>query len=710
MEPKYSCIESKNKSLVKITNEEGLVDYLIQEKNLILCLEAKKINSKIYCIKCINNYQLIWSNEYNQDICDSNCSNNSFFKNNWCYKCNDIINGNQGCNIEKGCNYDLIKNEVKCNECKEGYFNNFNICVKCDDIYKGGIKGCLNCNNNNGEIKCNQCKEEFIFFENNKTCLNLSEMVEPKQFINCKKLSLGKDNKYSCFDCYENYSLLKEDNKIKCVNNNYIISPNQNKFCNESINIGTKYNPKYSCDKCINNYIEKEKLKTFTKIIYYENNSSYCDDSTNNELLKNCSEAIRKVEDNNIIFNCSKCIENNKLVHYKNKDYMSCQYNNEDNKCMVNNCKICKKDNNYFCSECILNNYEVNLATGSCIKKMEKSPIISWKDIFRLMLKSEKEINGRIIFGPLIYLRGITIDDISTGHAFLVNLIFSIKYTLRNLEERINVPTICEVIDGVNKTCNDINIVEYECIGNRTFEDYLDSNKIILEDIKPIKNDNNFLERTNFEEIVSEFNLSEIENKINSSFSDKNLSEIVLFNIDNITNQTSFNYVFNFTIDGQLNKYLEPTILDSKLKLMEINKTFDCKFNIRENQKANLYCYLNLEGNENHKIFTFKTFEIKNRESSIYLSNLDEVKLIHEEKEIKEEEENKKNNYLAIILIIGIIILTIAVVLLVICIKKSFSKKIDKTKKNNEIKNEEITKKTFGEELNEKTTKRTMKD
>lgn len=64
------------------------------------------------------------------------------------------------------------------------------------------------------------------------------------------------------------------------------------------------------------------------------------------------------------------------------------------NICMVKDCKIC---NNYFCDKCKLEDYIVNNINGSCMKKIETVPAITWKDVFRLEMNSKKEINGRQI-------------------------------------------------------------------------------------------------------------------------------------------------------------------------------------------------------------------------------------------------------------------------------------------------------------------------
>ena len=82
-------------------------------------------------------------------------------------------------------------------------------------------------------------------------------------------------------------------------------------------------------------------------------------------------------------------------------------------------------------------------------------------------MNQHKEINGKEIEGPRLILRGLTNSQINTGHAILIYLIFKLYQPRnnRNLEEVIKVPTICEIIDSVNETNNEANIVEYDCIG-----------------------------------------------------------------------------------------------------------------------------------------------------------------------------------------------------------------------------------------------------
>ena len=55
----------------------------------------------------------------------------------------------------------------------------------------------------------------------------------------------------------------------------------------------------------------------------------------------------------------------------KEINYCEYEYANNPKKCLVTDCKTCKTGNNYFCSECESTKFEVNIATGQCVKKQK---------------------------------------------------------------------------------------------------------------------------------------------------------------------------------------------------------------------------------------------------------------------------------------------------------------------------------------------------
>ena len=291
---------------------------------------------------------------------------------------------------------------------------------------------------------------------------------------------------------------------------------------------------------------------------------------------------------------------------------------------------------------------------------------------------------------------GITADEITDGHAFLVTLTFKILYgdRLRNLEEKTDVKTICIIKHSVDRTNDGVNLVEYECIGNRTGKDYFSENITNLENIKIGDNNNNekdskneeFLRSSNFEEMISNVNCEEMKNKTLPLYTLDDLANTYSFKMEDIINQKSENYIFDINLNGKLNEDLPKNTIDAKLELKGItDRKADCQFNIEENKNANLNCKINLEGHEDIKEFSFKKLEIDNGNTSIYLNHLDEVKLIHEIN--KNEEKSKKKDYLKIILIIVAIILVSASIVVFIFIKKNIRNKVGNKMKTSTNKN-----------------------
>ena len=151
-------------------------------------------------------------------------------------------------------------------------------------------------------------------------------------------------------------------------------------------------------------------------------------------------------------------------------------------KCIVKNCKTCKYGNNYFCSQCLLDNYEVNSATGSCVKKLPKAPAISWKDIYRLSFNSTAQLNSQDLYGVSFYLRGISCSQFNTGHEFLIDLTFIILLNINNIEEtkEMKIPAYCQIVGHTDEVKYKVNLIDYYCFANRTGEDEIKENSIRL--------------------------------------------------------------------------------------------------------------------------------------------------------------------------------------------------------------------------------------
>jgi len=642
-----------------------------------------KRQNRFECIECDEGYQLAK---------DGNCHHCSEFGFAYCDKC--IKNKDN--------------NDLECIKCIDGYFlttNGYctkceapkvqgtqNKCIFCNNTEEGGLEGCELCSSDNGNIICQQCKKGFILSEDDKTCIKISGSSDLEQLTNCQKVSRNNSENYICTKCYENYNDLYDKNRKEkiCVNNEFLLTPKPNtlKYCKNSINMGTEDQPKHSCEKCIENDIltqeQREQGVTFTKITFPENETSYCDISSNYVVMENCSEARRIIdEEGNVLYNCTKCVDDNKYVYKVDLDLRICTYFFYSRYCMVKNCKTCKYGNNYFCSQCLLDNYEVNPASGSCVKKVPKAPAISWKDMFRLSLNSKTQLNSQDLYGFSIYLRGISSNHFPTGHAFLINLIFDVLYNrnLRNIEENdvesreMKIPTYCQIVEHTDEVKNKINLIDYFCFANRTGEDEIRESQIKLAKIELSHDDNKdnteFLENSNFEDMISELNLDELKDKNISSFTLKMFDNITVFEMDEVFDQKSENYTFDFIIYGKINKELEPDTIKTKFKLRRIKDAFaDCEFNIGENQTADLKCHADLEGYKENEVFKFKTIEFQYKESSIYLNRLNEINLIHEKK------EKKLNTLTIIIIVIAIILLILITIFIIILIRKLSKKKI----------------------------------
>lgn len=614
--------------------------------------------------------------------------------------------------------------------CVYGYVKLNNKCVYCHDVSKGGVKNCAVCQKdlNNSGIICKGCYINYILFRDNNTCIKREVGGMLDKFYSCSELK-SDNGKLVCTRCNEGFSLLKIGNEVKCLilpnlydpyfseyyynhyykdifksnyqnyynyqKNDYIynsqiyLSP-----CKEAINLGTEEYPLYSCNKCYNVYEESDILDYDLEHSHYKkiidqtiNNRSYCIDDLS--ILDNCSEAIFKILKGKKIYNCTKCRLNYELLYNKELDINYCALQQEESKhCLVDFCQMCTLNNNYFCSLCITSDYEVNKYTGACVKKTEFIPIVTWKDIYRLNMNDIKEINGQLITGPSLILRGITSSEINTRHAFLIYLTFKIKYDLRNLNEIIKIPAICEIKEETEETIDYANIVDFDCIGNTTIED--ENYKLI--NIEEDDNNSEIIINGNINEINKIINESDdLGNKITPNFTTLQIDNMLFFQInnDNITNIISSNSTFNFSLNGIINKQnIIPKINDSKcieniqIEMNKINNKANCSFCSDENLNARLSCNLSIIDNNNSKNFSFGTSEIKfeglNR--SVYIPELNKIQFYYKTKNYVEsidvEPKNKKknnsnNNKLVIILssVFSVIILGIITAILIYFLK-----------------------------------------
>ena len=283
-------------------------------------------------------------------------------------------------------------------------------------------------------------------------------------------------------------------------------------------------------------------------------------------------------------------------------------------------------------------------------------------------MNSEKVVNGQTIYGPSLRLRGITSSQINTRHAFFIYLTFKIKSSRnrRHLQEtEKTILAICEALNTLEESYNDVNIIDYECIGNATQDE--DFSNYQLEDIIEGENEG-LLKKSNLKELAKEMSNEDFLKKV-PEFTIVELLRYATFEINEIKNITSKNYLFDFKIEGKINKEISTKSIDSELELNEIKERAKCIFIIEEDKKANLKCNINIKNHKDKKIFTFKTLEINTDENDIYLARIDEILLINK------REEKKGIPILVIILIVagGLIVIS-AIITLIICLVRKKAK------------------------------------
>ena len=317
------------------------------------------------------------------------------------------------------------------------------------------------------------------------------------------------------------------------------------------------------------------------------------------------------------------------------------------------------------------------------MKKMENIPSIIWKDIYKFNINSQKEVNGKLIHGPKLYLRGETNSQINEGHAFIIYLIFKIikqpliKRNLPKFEDSIMIKTICEVSKEFEANKEENITVDYECIGEDkdiNLNNYLFDNIVVENDFS-----------SNLKNLILDKNLSQL-----------NIGPTLEFTMDTIKNQTSNDYNFDFSINGKIDdSNIKDLEIIHKFKMNEINEPSYCSLKIERQNFANLNCVLNVKAYKKMKYFTFNTTKIEyNNEFNISFINLNKVFLIN---------KFKSNN---IGLIIGLIIEAILIIFCILVLiyiifncKKKSNKKPKNLSSSNKEKKYSITSINEGEKI-----------
>ena len=272
-------------------------------------------------------------------------------------------------------------------------------------------------------------------------------------------------------------------------------------------------------------------------------------------------------------------------------------------------------------------------------------------------MNDEKVINNKVIKGPSLRMKGFTSSQINTGHAFIVYLTFKIKETMRNLEENektITMPAICEVVDGVDASTDDINMVEYVCIGNSTKNE--DMSKYKLDNIEEKKEESKSgeiveseIKSTNLNELmssISEEKLENLETKTESEFTYEELYKIVTFTLnEEIDNIKANNFTFNINLEGILSKDINPVTIEKEFDIVEIDDKANCKFEVESNKKnAKLTCDLDVSNHKDIKTFSFKTSQVNTEKNEIYLSKINDITLTNSVEEKKEDPKSESGS------------------------------------------------------------------
>ena len=452
-------------------------------------------------------------------------------------------------------------------------------------------------------------------------------------------------------------------NRTNCIYKNDIGEIGNNCL----INLNTKLNPVYSCEKCNSGY---------TTIID-ENQIRSCKYSWG-EGLKYCSEALKiKIfeEENNeykYIYNCTKCSNNYNLKYNNETNTTKCI----SNYCYVQNCIECKENQEYSCKEC-KNGYIIT-KYDQCIIKPKITPNVYFKDIYRFSLNGNDKINGEDLFGPIYTIRGLSKEDITNMHTFIILSIFNLENGKRSLEETKQFKTYCKYKNKISSSETSFKFIDYDCIVDSEEEDL--SNYKLSKVEESIYSDSSNLNSFDLENLVSKV---EDLTKHNSTYTSNTLDKYIYFIVDENANnrfETNSTNSFNFSIKGKTDRVVYESI-QGELK-MNLNNDLKakCEVDAKNKDDAAVNCEINLENINNTKsdiILTFENDEILDEEYNVQFSGINNIEIFKFKVKIFEEnypmEETNKGNLgisLGLSLGLGIPILVIIIFFIIYYIKK----------------------------------------
>jgi hypothetical protein len=355
--------------------------YRTPEGNCAFCLShCKKCRNNLTCDECLEDYY--WDS-YTQKCknCFGLCPDVTLCKKSipYCYKCqkdSDSICTNcisyyylssdgkqcKPCKRKKnneGCLICSDDEDKKCQRCDDGYyFISEEECGKCSDLFGDN---CTSCSISPYDFKpyCTKCSYGYAIGSNGK-CKKYNEKIysaqdyilvdndyyilrnSSKAIPNCIKMELiniddNGNEIYSCLECFPNYILSIDVNRIKtCVN------PESYKHLDLCLisrkeNIGEN---NYTCLLCqrslfVTSEYDKELQKKICKCEkeYYFKKYSYSYD----ERCGKCSK---------IINNCNECYENESrtIICNRCEEGYALTNNNQCEPCRIYKCLKCDKD------------------------------------------------------------------------------------------------------------------------------------------------------------------------------------------------------------------------------------------------------------------------------------------------------------------------------------------------------------------------------
>ena len=212
----YSCLKCDDNFILVyniITKKNNCHE---RKNNLSYCVEAKYDNIIYNCTECADNTIRK----------DNKCSCKSGFfgiNNTFCYKCNDIQFGNPGCDDSGSCEYSS-QYKVTCEKCLEGYYrNSVGQCLLCSN----SIDNCNKCHydKDNSQVICDACSSS-IFTLN--TTSNKCELNDCEEYLDispgciiCSDGSEEYKNNKKCQTCKYGYFKTKDEKCVYCSSEKY---------------------------------------------------------------------------------------------------------------------------------------------------------------------------------------------------------------------------------------------------------------------------------------------------------------------------------------------------------------------------------------------------------------------------------------------------------------------------------------------------------